>query len=60
MKNESIITWKITFPIIFSVIGFTMLLCVNYNDMLMGLINPDYGAINYIMEQVLTYRSTIH
>lgn len=47
MKNESIITWKITFPIIFSMIGFIMLLCVNYNDMLMGLINPEYGVSLY-------------
>lgn len=57
MKNEAIITWKITFPIIFSVIGFIMLLCVNYNDMLMGIINPEYGAINYIIEYT---QSMIH
>lgn len=57
MKNEAIITWKITFPVIFSVIGFIMLLCVNYNDMLMGIINPEYGAINYIIEYT---QSMIH
>lgn len=57
VKNEAIITWKIAFPIIFSIIGFIMLLCVNYNDMLMGLINPEYGAINYIIEYT---QSMIH
>jgi hypothetical protein len=27
-----------------------MLFNVNYDDMLMGLINPEYGAINYILD----------
>lgn len=38
-------------PIAMMLVGLITLAKVNYDDMLMGLINPEYGAINYIMEQ---------
>jgi hypothetical protein len=31
-------------------IGLVMMVNVNYDNMLMGLINPEYGAIDYILE----------
>ena len=45
---------KITYNIVPSVmcfcIGIIMFMCVNFDDMLMGLINPEYGALNYILD----------
>lgn len=50
IKTEDIINWKIIFPIVYMITAVGILLNVNYNDMFMGLINPEYGAINYIIE----------
>lgn len=50
INTESVITWKVLFPVAFSIVGLIMLFNVNYNNMLMGIINPEYGAINYIIE----------
>lgn len=45
---------KITYSIIPSVmcfcIGIIMFMCINFDNMLMGLINPEYGALNYILD----------
>lgn len=57
VNTESVITWKVLFPLAFSIIGLVMLCNVNYNNMLMGIINPEYGAINYIIEYT---QSMIH
>lgn len=50
INNNKFITWKIIFPILLMIIGGITACNVNYNDMLMGIINPEFGAINYILE----------
>lgn len=54
MKLNDVITWKAVFPMLYIGVGAIILACVNYTDMLMGLINPEYGAINYIIEYTQT------
>ena len=49
-KEPADITYRIIFPVVMLVAGIVMLLCVNYTEMLMGIINPGYGAVNYILE----------
>lgn len=49
-KEPADITYRIIFPAVMLVAGIIMLLCINYNEMLMGIINPGYGAVNYILE----------
>lgn len=46
------ITWKIIPGIIIVIVGFIIACNVDYYNMLMGLINPEFGAINYILEFV--------
>ena len=49
-KGDVPITYKLIPQALFIFIGLVMLANVNYDDMLMGLINPEYGAINYILD----------
>ena len=44
------ITYRIIAPIFLIVVGLVTICNVNYDEMLMGIINPEYGAINYILE----------
>ena len=44
------ITYRVIVPLIFIIVGLVTVCNVNYVEMLMGLINPEYGAINYILE----------
>lgn len=46
------ITWKIIPGMIIVIIGLIVAFNVDYYTMLMGLINPEFGAINYILEFV--------
>lgn len=46
------ITWKILPGLIITIAGFIVACNVDYYTMLMGLINPEFGAINYILEFV--------
>ena len=50
-KSEQI-TWKIIPGIVVVIIGLIVASNVDYYTMLMGLINPEFGAINYILEFV--------
>lgn len=50
INSYKVITWKIVFPVLLIVIGGITAYNVNYYDMLMGIINPEFGAINYILE----------
>lgn len=50
VNNTKVINWKILFPLLLCVLGLFVGFKVNYNDLLMGLINPHFGAINYILE----------
>ena len=44
------ITYSLIAPAAMFLIGVIMMINVNYDNMLMGLINPEYGAIDYILE----------
>ena len=44
------ITYAVIVPLILMIIGICTVFSVDYDAMLMGLINPEYGAINYILE----------
>lgn len=46
------ITWKIIPGIVVVLIGLIIACNVDYYTMLMGLINPEYGAIDYILKFV--------
>lgn len=49
-KVHEKIEWHILYPITLLVAGIIALCCVDYNVMVMGLVNPEYGALNYILE----------
>ncbi len=49
-KNAQPITYGIVLPIILLIVGLGTIFSVDYDAMLMGIINPEYGAINYILE----------
>lgn len=49
-KTAEKIKWQCLYPISLLVVGAITLSCVDYNTMFMGIINPEYGAINYILE----------
>ena len=42
--------WPVLYPIIVAIAGIITLCNIDYNTMFMGLINPEYGAVNYILE----------
>lgn len=48
-KNKPI-TYRVALPLIFVIVGIITVARVDYDEMLMGLINPEYGAINYILD----------
>ena len=49
-KSKSPITYRSIIPCLMLVFGTIVLFKIDYDSMLMGLINPEYGAINYILE----------
>ena len=50
IKTHEQIKWAILYPVFLLIIGGICLLNVDYNTMFMGLINPEFGAINYILD----------
>lgn len=44
------ITYKIIPSVLCILISIILLIQISYDDMLMGLINPEYGALNYILD----------
>ena len=49
-KTKSPITYRSVIPSLMLIFGIIVLFKIDYDSMLMGLINPEYGAINYILE----------
>lgn len=49
-SKDGPITYALIAPAAMFLIGLIMMINVNYDNMLMGLINPEYGAIDYILE----------
>jgi hypothetical protein len=49
-KAHEKIEWHILYPCTLLVAGIVALSCVDYNVMVIGLVNPEYGALNYILE----------
>lgn len=50
IKNNTKLMWPVLYPIIVAIAGIITLCNIDYNTMFMGLINPEYGAVNYILE----------
>lgn len=50
LRGNKTVTWHIFYPIVLLAVGITSLTSVDYQTMLLGLINPEYGVINYILE----------
>lgn len=50
VNETKVINWKIAFPLLLCFLGLFVGVEVDYDNLLMGLINPHYGAINYILE----------
>ena len=50
IKNNTKFMWPVLYPIIVVIVGIITLCNIDYNTMFMGLINPEYGAVNYILE----------
>lgn len=49
-RKEDPIDWHILYPILILVGGIVCIVNVNYHEMLINLINPEWGAINYILD----------
>ena len=50
IKASKRLTYALIIPAICLISGFIMITNVDYDAMLMGLVNPEWGAINYILE----------
>ena len=50
VSKTGVITYKVVPSAVLLLSGIICWLSVNYNELFMGLINPEYGAINYILE----------
>lgn len=55
IKQTPAINWHILYPVLLLIVGIVCLITVNYQTMLLGLINPEYGVINYILEYSKTF-----
>lgn len=49
-KDATPISYGLLMPLALIIVGLCIVINVDYDGMLMGLINPEYGAINYILE----------
>ena len=49
VSTSSVLPW-VVMPTLMFLIGLILCFNVDYENMLMGLINPEYGAINYIID----------
>ena len=50
VKSTTKVTWLCLYPLAILVAGIVTLTQVDYTTMMMGLVNPEYGALNYILE----------
>ena len=50
ITREETISWRTAVNALYIVIGVIVCCQVDFNHTLMGLINPEWGAINYILE----------
>ena len=52
--SKKVITYVAILPSLLMVFGLIFFISADYNTLLMGLINPEWGAINYILEYTKT------
>lgn len=55
INNNKIMTWKLIPLIILTGSSVLIILSVNFDNMLMGLVNPEFGAINYILDYAKSF-----
>ena len=54
INNSKEITWKIIPSLILAIMGLSLITSIDYIVILQGLINPDFGAINYVLDFIKT------
>lgn len=54
LKNNKEITWKILPGLLFILLGLFYITTIDYIVILQGLINPDFGAIDYVLDFIKT------
>lgn len=52
--SKKVISYIVIAPVVLIITGFSFLINADYTSLLMGLINPEWGAINYILEYTKT------
>jgi hypothetical protein len=57
VKSKQSLTWRILPSLVLIITSIILFWNVNYETMFMGLINPEFGALNYILEYT---KSIIH
>lgn len=49
-KNNTAITWKVVPGVLILIIGLFMMCSIDIIEIIQGLVNPDFGAINYVLQ----------
>ena len=50
VKNNTAITWKVIPGALMLIIGLSMMHSIDFIEIIQGLVNPDFGAINYVLQ----------
>lgn len=50
IKSKQAIDWHIIYPLTIAIVGGVILGNVHYHEMVINLFNPEWGAINYILD----------
>lgn len=53
-QGKAPIDWKVLFPVFFLGLGIFVCSTVEYREMVVNLFNPEWGAINYILDTAKT------
>lgn len=54
VKNNTAITWKVIPGALMLIIGLGMMREIDFIEIIQGLVNPDFGAINYVLQFIKT------
>jgi uncharacterized BrkB/YihY/UPF0761 family membrane protein len=54
VKNNTSITWKVIPGALMLIVGLCMTGSIDFIEIIQGLVNPDFGAINYVLQFIKT------
>ena len=54
VKNNTSITWKGIPGALMLIVGLWMMDSIDFIEIIQGLVNPDFGAINYVLQFIKT------